>query len=201
MNKRIILVCTLVLLISATYAQDNDSTYTEKGFKKEKLFTGGNVALSFGSGRTAIGVSPHFGYSLTKWLDAAVSLNYNYISQRFYDSEDKYRYSTIGPGAFVRIFPVKFLFAQIQYEHNFIKRKYIPSSGSSQTQNYGANSLLIGAGYASNRSSDNNTYYYLSIGFDVLKEPYSPYKDNFGRAEPVIRAGYNIALFQGRKNR
>jgi hypothetical protein len=29
----------------------------------------------------------------------------------------------------------------------------------------------------------------------------SPYVDNFGRSNPIIRAGYNIGLFQGRNRR
>jgi hypothetical protein len=34
--------------------------------------------------------------------------------------------------------------------------------------------------------------------WDVAKNENSPYKDDVNRATPVIRAGYNIALFQGR---
>jgi hypothetical protein len=33
--------------------------------------------------------------------------------------------------------------------------------------------------------------------FDVIKNINSPYTDNLGRATPIIRAGYNVALFQG----
>jgi hypothetical protein len=46
-----------------------------------------------------------------------------------------------------------------------------------------------------------NTYYYLSIAWDVLGETYSPYVDQFKRSTPVIRAGYNIGLFQGKSRR
>lgn len=160
------------------------------------------MSLGFGNGRTAIGVSPHFGYSVTKWLDVAVNLNFNYISQRdIYIAQDKIRQTTIGPGSFIRLFPVNFLFAQVQFERNFMTQKYIPAPNSLYTLDkvkFNSNSLLLGAGYTSGRSPNNNSYYYLSILFDVLKEPNSPYTDSYNRTIPIIRAGYNIALFQGK---
>jgi hypothetical protein len=32
--------------------------------------------------------------------------------------------------------------------------------------------------------------------WDIAGDPNSPYVDNLGRSTPVIRAGYNIGLFQ-----
>lgn len=204
--KKISLVILFFVVFSNVNAQDEKDSQDEKevrkgGFKKENLFVGGSVAVSFGSGQTDLGLSPYFGYSINKWLDAAVTLNFNYISQRDPYGPDKFRITTLGPGAFVRIFPVNFLFVQTQYEHNSISQKYIPGGNfPSEKRKYDANSLLLGAGYASGRGESENGYYYFSISFDVLDEPYSPYVDGYQRKLPVIRAGYNISLFQG-KNR
>ena len=176
-------------------AQDEKEERTG-GFKKENLFTGGNIIASFYTGGTALGLSPHLGYSITNWLDAAVSLNFIYTGER--DEYDyKYRQTNFGPGAFVRIFPIDFLFAQAQYEHNFQKLKIIPpaGSGNSYKLNQDVNSLLLGAGYASGREGGNNSYFYFSIMFDVLQLKNSPYVDSYGRLIPEIRAGFNIALF------
>jgi len=52
---------------------------------------------------------------------------------------------------------------------------------------------LLGAGYISSRSGK-NSFTYLSILFDVLKNPYSPYVDGYGKIIPVVRAGINIGL-------
>ncbi|MEJ7625263.1 MAG: hypothetical protein WKF35_00250 [Ferruginibacter sp.] len=201
---------TLFLFLSislslVTFAQkeepDNEEDFKNRGFKKENLFTGGSVSLGFSNGTTSLGLIPHFGYSLNKYVDVAVSMNFNYTSQR--DNVvlgDKIRQTIIGPGAFVRLFPVKFLFAQAQYEHNFIKLKYLPADNSgyvASTENYNGNSLLVGAGYSQGRE-DGNSFYYLSLMFDVAKSKYSPYKDELGRNIPIIRAGLNIALFQNR---
>lgn len=112
--RKIMLAVLLFPLSLSSHAQDEDEAKSG-GFKKENLFTGGNVNVSFFNGTTALGVSPYFGYNLTNWMDVAVSLNFNYVSQRdTYIPGDKLRQTVIGPGTFVRIFPVKFLFAQAQ---------------------------------------------------------------------------------------
>jgi len=196
--KKIILAALMLNLTVVSMAQD-DEEESYGGFRKEKLFTGGNVIASFYTGGTVLGVSPHFGYSLTSWLDAAVSLNFIYTGERDqYDT--KYRQTSLGPGAFVRIFPIKSVFLQGQFEHNFQSLKIIPPGGSAYKQKVDANSLLLGAGIASGRAPGNNTYYYFSVMFDALKLANSPYVDSYGRLIPVIRAGFNIALFQGRTN-
>jgi hypothetical protein len=183
------------------FAQESEPSEEKVGgFQKEKLFTGGDLTLSFYTGGTTLGVSPYFGYSLTKWLDAALSLNFVYQGQKD-PYGNKYRQTNFGTGAFVRLFPIDFLFAQVQYEHNFITSKYIPQGGSSSKYKTDVNSLLLGAGYSSGRGQGNNTFYYLSVMFDVAQLPNSPYVDSYGRLIPVIKAGYNIGLFQGRQRR
>lgn len=203
---------TLAFLLFASsftigaFAQDEEEP-KESGFKKENLFTGGNLTLQFGNQTTTLGVSPYFGYSLTRWLDVAASLNFSYTSQR--DNVvigDKIRQTLYGPGAFVRIFPLNFVFAQAHFEQNFIKLKYIPADNSGYTQekeSLDASSFLVGGGYAGGRNRDSRSFYYISVLWDVAKKSNSPYVDNQGRGVPIIRAGYNIALFQGggRRNR
>ena len=201
------LFVSTVLLLSVLKAQKIKEEEEEKtgGFKKENLFVGGNVALGFGTGSFSFGLGPYFGYSLNKYVDVAVSLNYNYISLRDYQVfGDKKRYSVIGPGGFVRIYPVKFLFAHAQYEQNFFKVKYIPAPNSfyqAEQDKISVGSLLVGPGFASGRDADNKTFYYISVLFDVAKNINSPYVDGSGRINPVIRAGFNIALFQGNNDR
>lgn len=197
--KNILLLLFCANLYMTANAQNEE--VKNSGFKKENLFTGGNLTLQFGNQTTALGISPYFGYSLTKWLDAAVSINFNYISQRDNSvTGDKIRQTVFGPGAFVRIFPVKFIFVQGHFEENFIKLKYIPATNSGYTQekqSLTAPSFLVGGGYAGGRNGDSKSYYYISVLWDIAKNVNSPYLDNLGRTVPVIRAGYNIALFQG----
>jgi hypothetical protein len=194
------MIFTVSLTLFAQYEKDKDET-KQKGFKKENFFTGGSLTASFFSGGTVLGITPYFGYSINKFADVAVSANFNYTSQRDYQVYgDKVRQTVYGPGAFVRLYPVKFIFAQAQYEHNFIKFKYLPAQNSGYTEStekMDANSLLVGGGYCSGREGVGDMYYFFSILWDVSKVAESPYVDGLGRNFPVIRAGLQIPLFQG----
>ena len=201
---RNILLVALLFFVTSVNAQDNekkDDVKPERSFKKENLFTGGSANLGFSNYSTVIGITPQFGYSLTHWADAGITINVNYSSQRdFREYGDKIRQTIYGPGAFVRLFPVNFIFASAQYEYNFIKQNYIPATNGSYAPFKGkvnASSLLLGGGYAGGRQRNNNTYYFISISWDILGDKNSPYIDGLGRSNPVIRAGYNIGLFQG----
>src|SRR5436190_21236376 len=97
--KNIFLLIMGLSLTLNTMAQD-DSTQTKKKitFKKDHLFTGGGVILSFSSNVTVLGASPVFGYSVTKWLDAGLAFSYVYASQRhypFYSYDDKLEQTTV----------------------------------------------------------------------------------------------------------
>ena len=129
MKQMSVLFLFTALVFTANAQEEKKEEETKKGFKKENLFTGGSVTASFFNGATSLGISPYFGYSLNRFVDVAVSANLNYTSQRDYvEYGDKIRQTVYGPGAFVRLYPVRFLFAQAQYEHNFIKYRYIPAS-------------------------------------------------------------------------
>ena len=182
--------------------------YQDNGSIKGSFFTGGSISLSFFNGAFLAGGNPVFGYSITKWADLGLVGNYTYSSYRDYSGygyNDKLHQSIYGGGAFTRLFPVKFLFLQAQAEHNWIKSKYIPSAASGgieQTQTISGNSLLIGGGYTTGRDPNNKSMYgYLAILFDVGNDINSPYKDNLNRAIPIIRAGINVPLSFGQKEK
>src|SRR5688572_3582048 len=111
--KKIFAVLILLGAAHLSMGQDEESSDGERkgGFKKENLFVGGDITLGFGSSYTALGASPYFGYSINKYIDVAVSFNYIYTSQRdILEYGDKARQTQYGPGAFVRLYPFKFLF-------------------------------------------------------------------------------------------
>lgn len=180
---------------------NNKEQNSPKGFQKDRLFTGGSMNVGFSTNYTALGLSPQIGYSLTDWLDAGISFNFNYTSQRDYYSGDKLRQTVFGPGAFMRVFPFKFLYGTAQFEYNTIRQKYISSTGGTPDQIdwVSAPSLLVGGGYAAGRENGGNSYYYISVMWDVAGNINSPYTDGYNHSSPIIRAGYNIGLFQGKK--
>jgi len=191
------MLATCSLLFTATlYAQDEK----EKGYDPENWFTGGSVSLGLGNGSFNAGLHPHYGYTVAKWIDFAGVLNFEYQSQR--DTyNNKYRTTVYGLGAFTRIFPVHFLFIQAQPEYNFIALKTIPFNGTGTVKtNLHAPSVLLGGGYTTSRSGK-NTFTYLSILVDVIKDVNSPYVDGYGNLLPIIRAGINIGLNRGKKRK
>lgn len=202
---------------SYTYAQDlnPESETSDGGFKKENLFTGGGLQLSFANSTFVGGISPVFGYSINKWIDAGVLVNFTYASNNhviyvdgygnYTYSDDRLRQTIFGPGAFVKFYPIKFLFLQAQGEFNFITEKYFPVGGPNQKENHSVPSLLVGAGFAGSREGIRSFFYQISLSFDVLRRPNSPYTETLRSghvsALPIIRAGIQVPLFNGGGNR
>jgi len=206
MKKIILSVLLLSVSFGFLFAQDEEQ---QKGFKKENLFTGGSVTMSFYSGGTILGANPIFGYKIANWLDAGIALNYTYQGSRDnYEINDKIRQHVFGPGVFTRIYPLPMLFLHAQAEHNFNNWNYSNADGSyKQSDVTDANSLLLGGGWAQGRQKGSSSFFYIEILFDVLKNKYSPYVNNVydpsggvarTDALPIFRAGINVALFQGR---
>jgi hypothetical protein len=211
MKKCCLLTGALFFIANVVLAQDEEEV--QRGFKKENLFTGGSVTVSFFSGQTVLGANPMFGYKIANWIDAGLAFNIVYTGARDYNEfGDKIRQTTWGPGVFTRLYPVSFLFVQAQMERNFSTLKYYAAPNSFTYMDgkisTSANSLLLGAGWAQGRETGSNSFYYISLLFDVLKNRNSPYVDvavnpnnpNEQRVSmtPIIRAGFNIGLFGGR---
>ena len=202
--KKIIFAVLLMTNVITVFAQDEEKEQKKRGSTEQGLFTGGSVAASFYSGGTVLGISPAFGYSLNKIIDAGVIMNFTYTGQRDYTG-DKYRQFVYGPGVFARIYPINMLFVQGTFEHNFTSLTYKPAYGlPGQKYKVDANSLLVGAGYSSGREGVGDMFYYFSIMFDVLKNINSPYveqlQDGSLRAQPIIKAGVQVPLFQNKAN-
>lgn len=215
--KKILLVITVTCFFTASFAQEEKKEEKKRGFKKENLFTGGGATVSFAGSTFVIGASPVLGYSINKWIDAGVIINFNYLSDRhaifydpstnsYYSTDNKARQTVYGPGAFARVYPIKFLFVQVQGEHNFINQKIIYSNGSpTQRRNLSATSLLVGAGYCNGRFGTGSLFYYVSIMADIAQNRNSPYVEELANGSvnvlPIIKAGLQVPLFQGKKNR
>ena len=193
-------VATLVSLHSK--AQDKEEK--AKTPFKENLFTGGSISLAFYNNTFLVGASPVLGYSITNWADLGIVVNYNYTSYRDYQVfNDRLRQKNYGAGAFVKLYPIRFIFVQAQYEYNLLRLKYIPpNSGTEVKDKAEAGSFLIGGGYTTGRYGRGGApHFYLAVLFDILNNTNSPYTDAYGRTIPIIRGGIQIPLFQGRGGR
>ena len=117
----------------------------------------------------------------------------------------KGKQTVLGPGAFVRIYPVKFLFVQGQFEQNYVNYKFIDPNAPSVKYKFKPSSILVGAGYCQGRENSDDLFYYVSLMFDITKDKYSPYVqvNTIGGvyAVPIFRAGLQIPLFSGKSLR
>jgi hypothetical protein len=207
-RKIVFSVCMLATGFIGFAQQHNPgrmNTYSDEaptyGFTKENMFVGGSLALGYNGWDFNAGITPEVGYTLSKWFDAGLLVNLNYSSERadvegIYNDDTRYRSFNYGVGAFGRIFPVDFLFFQIEPEYNWISYNYkfmgsTPPETSSFTT--AAPSLLLGIGYAQ-RLIGRNTFYF-AILFDVGQNRNSPYVDPYsGAALPVFKAGFDFYL-------
>ncbi|HEX4372164.1 MAG TPA: hypothetical protein VHZ50_02565 [Puia sp.] len=206
MIKKIMFGVSFLVAGFFSFAQQHDpgrmNTYSDEaptyGFTKENMFVGGNLALGYNGWDFNAGISPEVGWTLAKWFDAGLLINLNYSSERadptgYYNSDIRYRSFNYGVGAFARIYPVDFLFFQIEPENNWISTNYLFSDGTSQTFSTSAPSLLLGIGYSQRIIGRSN--FYIAILFDAGQNRNSPYVDPYsGSALPVVKAGFDFYL-------
>ena len=201
MRSRFVIFIFIASVISIHIRAQGEEEKEKVPFK-QNLFTGGTISLAFYSNTFLVGGSPVLGYSITNWADLGIVINYNYTVYRDYRIfDDRLKQQNFGGGPFVKLYPLRFIFAQAQYEYNFLRLKYIPppnSGYSEEKDGLEAKSFLVGGGYTTGRMGRGGApLYYLAILFDVLHEPGSPYTDAYGRTIPIIRGGVQIPLFQG----
>ena len=124
-----ILLCSIVTLTVNAQKVNTNAQTTNKIFKKENAFVGGNVtlpvlALLQGQKDVQISLNPHFGYKINKSVDIAAVLNIQ--SNKFDNTPDNYnnilntgavaKINMLGVGVFARVFPIDFIFFQLQRE-------------------------------------------------------------------------------------
>lgn len=182
-RKSLLLVFTLLTTLHViTQAQDEEP---QKGFDRNKVFFGGNFGLGFGSNNTLVNVSPQVGYRFNQYLAAGVGLNFIYSSYRyrFYVPEYKESFGVTGLNVFGRVYPIEYLFLQIQPEANYTwgKFKFYDGRPDQKLNAKIVPSLLGGAGAAipSGRGA-----FIIMAQYDLLQNERSPYGNrafyNFG---------------------
>ena len=212
MKRKLFFLLSGMLMAIAGFAQDHMpnrvNTYTDEGdgtgFRKQNLFIGGSLGLGFAADQFSVGVNPEIGYSLNRWLDAGVVVNFTYNSVSadpnfYYNNNTGEKEFIYGGGVFARAFVLPFLFLTAQPEMNWTNatEKFYGTGGTAATYslNVNAPSLLLGIGYG-HRTIGEGTFYF-ALMFDVLGKTYSPYNDYYGHPLPVVRAGFD--LFPHRK--
>jgi hypothetical protein len=165
------------------------------------VFIGGNLVLGGGAGSFQFGINPEIFKRVNNYIDIGSATNIFF--QSFNPTLGNGLQGTssrsfqLGTGGFARIWPLEKFFIQVQPEYNYTWSRFKDrstidiNSGASRSISFGAESILAGIGYGT-RSENGMTYF--SVMFDLLKNPNSPYRDGFNRADPIVRAGFAFSI-------
>jgi hypothetical protein len=172
-------IIIVVFFVFSMNAQDSTMIrkHPPKKNFKDRLFTGGNIGLQFGT-VTFIDVSPLIGYRITDKISAGVGATYQYYryKDRFYD----FSTNVYGGRVFGRYFFTEYLFGHAEYEYlnleafDFFRRRV------------DVNSVLVGAGYFQRFSENSGVTAMLLYNF--TEDRYTPY------INPIFRIGFNIGF-------
>lgn len=192
-------LCTValaLLLLPDVHAQNANAVKTGTRSSANEYFTGTALSLSVSANGFLTGLSPFLGYSPTTKTDLGVLGNWTYSSRKDYLLPgDQLRHNVYGGGAFAKFYPVNFLFAQAQIEHNWIQRKYNESQLTSTESEWATgNSLLVGGGFTlGRRPGRSKTYGHFAVLYDILNDVNSVYRSDRG-SKPLIRMGFSVPL-------
>lgn len=188
--KKTLLSVLLVCACSLAMAQYQAAPEQSGSGINDRLFFGGNFGLSFGNS-TFVNVSPIVGYKINDYFSAGGGVNFIYSA---FTTRDGYgnklytdSYGTAGLGVFARVYPVRFLFAQVRPEMNYVwgKIKYYGSNPSeSKYPGKWVPSLLVGGGVA---MPAGRGAIMLSLQYDVVQDKRSPYG-----TKPFVSLGFNF---------
>ncbi len=98
MKKLTYLLTLLVVICFTSFNTQAQNAPEKKGFDKSRLFTGGNIGLSFSNNYSFIEVSPIIGYYFTDKFSAGLGPSYQYHKFGFYD----FSFNIIGARTFAR---------------------------------------------------------------------------------------------------
>jgi len=188
--KRFFILLIAVLLSSSLLSQnENGNNYSnDNGFKFEKnrLFTGGNLGLQFGT-YTSIDVSPIIGYYFTNKFAAGIGAIYQYNG--FKDNinpANSYNTNIYGANCFLRYYLFKNIFAHAEYEALNLETLYFDQLNRYSTPRFWVQSVLLGGGYRQPIGEHSSVN--IMLLYNINETVDSPYSN------PIIRMGFDIGL-------
>jgi hypothetical protein len=204
--KKKILLLILFALSNSYMLNAQEVVKTMPSMNVNPIFIGGNVVIGGGAGTFQLGLNPEMYKRINDYVDIGAATNLFFQSFNPTISNGlpgvSSRSFQLGAGAFTRIWPLEKFFIQVQPEYNYTWSRFKDrgtegvNAGASRSIGFGAESLLAGIGYGT-RSENGMTYF--SVMIDLLKNPNSPYRDGFNRADPIIRAGFAFSLLNTKK--
>ncbi len=170
--KSLLAILSLLFTLNGTSQYDiNDvkEDSTESNFNwfetKQRIYVGGELGLSFGSGSSYIHIAPLIGYDITPKFSAGISAMYQLW--RFKDYYGTANYNTFGGGVFTRFRPIEQVILQAEFDLfntvDFAELTY---------DRVNVPALMAGIGYAN--SFGDGAYYQIMLMYDFINNPNMP---------------------------
>ncbi|MCX8473580.1 MAG: hypothetical protein ORN85_08025 [Sediminibacterium sp.] len=179
MNVKII--CRISLVIMALILSKN-----VKG--QYGTYWGGGVNFGAGNNSLNLGIKPEIVHAFSRFFDLGGALNVDYLSTLSNDNVNpQYKKFSLGIGLISRFWIADNFVVSCIPEYNWIQfTAQNPQSSLTTTVTNQTPSILLGLGYGTHESD--GIVYFVSIFYDVLNNPTSPYYSPTGQL-PFIRAG------------
>lgn len=182
MKKLILILFAVCTGITGIAQRPSDSTGKQPF--KDRLFFGGDIGLSFGT-ITVVGASPFVGYRITDAWSAGLGATYYYFAQNI-QGFGRYSTSIYGGNVFSRYLITQevFLHSEFQLINTEVYRTLSTTELSQSRRTIPQ--WYIGGGYR--QRVGGNTFIMLTVLYDVLDDPDSPYSN------PIFRGGVVVGM-------
>lgn len=156
-----IFVISMFFASTSIWAQESTTSF------KDKLYTGGQIGLSFGN-YTNIIISPMVGARLNEKVYAGVGAEYQYTKDKRW--EPALTYNQYGGRIFAQYNFIPQLFAHVEFQGMSMEKYKL---GGGKERNF-VPFLYVGGGYRQYISQ--RSFISFRVLFDVLQDKNSPYK-------------------------
>lgn len=184
MKKITLLFSLFIVLSTLVLAQQDDSTrinpysgrqQPKKSSTIDKVYFGGTLYFTLGSGYTSIGVWPLAGYKVTPKLSVGIQPGYEYLK---YDSNNggKFETSNYGLRIFTRYRIIPQAYAHIEFADINYGQQYLNNVGDVVEERNWVPFLFVGGGLS--QPLGGSAFAYVQILYDLLQDKNSPYRSN-----------------------
>lgn len=139
--KKIIVPIFLVCLTFAAHAQWGEEAMDEKPSIKDRMFFGGGLGMSFGTGYDFFSVSPIVGYKITDKLAGGLMFQYRFTNYKTYTPSIKTNDYGISPFLRYNVWGPLFLHAEYEYLN------YEFPTSTTESIRIGFDSFMAGGGF------------------------------------------------------
>jgi hypothetical protein len=167
-------------------AQDYSNSSKSSGKFTDRLVTGGNLGMQFGT-QTMIDLSPMIGYKITDRFVAGIGITYRYYRSRDLIYNYVFKTSIYGGSVFARYYVLENLFAHVEYEGLSLETKYFdPYYQAHTSTRFWVGSPMAGVGYR--QAIGERASFNIMLLYNFNETMYSPYNN------PIIRVGVNFGI-------